>query len=1036
MGTLLCVEILPRITDKPSATLGTTDDRSLSVGLISIEVKGERSQRSQQYSLAQDPVGFERIYGVAASESWGAWCVGSRALFLLEHDCDPEEEVVLTFNHNTFLGDRICDVIVDSTSYRDLLFTGQALFITYARPNLHLVQISDNHSRTVSVVIVAYNNRAMTACAALRSMGERFETIIVDNGSDDDALLSLERSLPAKLLLLRDRRSFGEANTLGIAEAVGDKICLLNNDAFPEPKCLSILADLLDRETAIGFAAPILLNTDGSVQECGAYLNEHGYGCHRTGELSELQKNLSLHTNADFASAACLMFGRNTFDLLSGFDPSFAPAYNEDADLCLRLKRLGLGLAIVSDALCIHVRNATLAVLKATTPVSWPDTSHLIFAAKYKKWMASRNVEDIPAGPRLLPPPSRSASARKIVVHIGEDHAALASGVMLAAELSASFQVEILCEGQISAKHLVFSGHNLGFPMSSPNLIKESAEPVDPSACIVLTTSDFPPAPMVEVPLGSRCLLFCPFPIEARVFDQALENAFDLLSRCDRIVTISPAGASAIREIASRMGLPISPIEIISPVPIKIAHDGAEIDEKFVLALVDPYSFVSLDRISSIFDQTIQYLENGASWRLVVVVPFSPYPRMPQCSARHDVLLNATFGEVTELIPSARIVINALSSSYEVESLRYTEFALCCTPNIIVQRYTGAEALCEDAGCGWRFRDEASLAMSLRRAVRNQGVRKTPLAREAGLTFREAWAGVLENSPTYADVLRSKGTHLPGSAGREAYIVCGMHRSGTSAMARLLSIAGCALPRTLMAPAFDNPAGFWESDIVVAFNDRVLASSSSSWRDVFFYRQSYPEYLVEEAIDVLQGEFEGSGPCVLKDPRISLLHPLWAIAFQKLGWRPHYVLLCREPRDVAMSLYKREKMNPRHSLLLWAAYTSTSLISLRERSFSVVLYDDLMANPLAMVERVFKEAGCEPPAHDVDYEMLVRSYLYEPRMPSRFAYPSSFSTVERLFEFVQSSWSKQDLRSVHLKGLEIRAWLEGLHGLIGSWPAD
>ena len=128
------------------------------------------------------------------------------------------------------------------------------------------------------------------------------------------------------------------------------------------------------------------------------------------------------------------MFSRNTFDLLGGFDPSFAPAYNEDVDLCLRLKRLGLGLAVVSDALCIHVRNGTLAALKTTTPISWPETSHLIFVAKYRTWLASRNVDDIPTGPKTLRPPSRSASASKIVVVIGKDHAAIAPGIMLAAE--------------------------------------------------------------------------------------------------------------------------------------------------------------------------------------------------------------------------------------------------------------------------------------------------------------------------------------------------------------------------------------------------------------------------------------------------------------------------------------------------------------------------------------------------------------------------------------------------------------------------
>ncbi len=1034
MGTLLCVEILPRTTDKPSLVLSSVDARSLSVGIISIEVKGSRSQRLQQYTLAQDPIGFERIYGVALSESWGAWCLGSRALFLLEHDCDPDEEILLTFHHQTFFRDRLCDLIVNATRYDGLHFNAQPVSINYAPPCFLPVSFYDDGSEIISVVIVAYRNAAMTACAALRSMGERIETIVVDNGSNDDKLLALEQALPIKLLRLHHRRSFGEANTLGIVEATGKKICLLNNDAFPEPECLPLLADVLDREDAIGFAAPILLNTDGSVQECGVDLDERGDGRHRTGELAELQTRQPLYTNADYVSAACLMFGRNTFELLGGFDPSFSPAYNEDADLCLRLKRFGLGLVVVSDALCIHVRNATLAMLKATMTVNWPESAHLIFEAKYKKWLASRDIEDVPTGPKPLQPPARSAPARKIVVWIGDDHATLPPGIMIAAELSDSFHVEVRSESQVSAAHLVFIGHNLDFRPFGPSSVGEGLEAADPAAPFVLTTVEFPPVPSVKVPSSARCFIFCPFPIKALLPKVALVDAVDLLSRCDRIVTTSSAGAAAIRAIASDFALPMSRIEIIPPAILEAVHVERDANERTVLALVDPHSSISADRVCSIFEESTRRTDGGADWRLVLVVPFSRYPRLERCSARHEVLLHATSREIAARISRARVVINALSPAHEVESLRYTALALQAMAEIIVERGSGAEAVCEDAGCGWRFRDEAGLALSLRHAVRDrQGPKASRPSPSAGPTFQEAWTALLDEVPLpTADRRSSTKTHRPLPRGREAFIVCGMHRSGTSAMAGLLSIARCTLPRTLMAPAADNPSGFWESDVVCAFNDRVLAASGSSWRDVFFSQDELPEDLVEEAIDLLRSEFEGEGPCVLKDPRISMVHPLWSAAFRNLRWRPHYVLMCREPRDVAMSLYRREKMNPRRALLLWAAYTSGSLIDLRNHSFSVVLHDDLMAEPLTTVERVFSEAGRKPPQPDIDFEVALRSFVHEPRLPSRFPYPSSFTPVERLYEFLRSGWSTREHDSAYRAGTDVRVWLRSLRELIGG----
>ena len=44
----------------------------------------------------------------------------------------------------------------------------------------------------------------------------------------------------------------------------------------------------------------------------------------------------------DYGSAACLVVRRAAFEELGGFDEAYAPAYYEDADLCLRLAERGL----------------------------------------------------------------------------------------------------------------------------------------------------------------------------------------------------------------------------------------------------------------------------------------------------------------------------------------------------------------------------------------------------------------------------------------------------------------------------------------------------------------------------------------------------------------------------------------------------------------------------------------------------------------------------------------------------------------------
>ncbi len=65
-----------------------------------------------------------------------------------------------------------------------------------------------------------------------------------------------------------------------------------------------------------------------------------------------------------------------------------------------------------------------------------------------------------------------------------------------------------------------------------------------------------------------------------------------------------------------------------------------------------------------------------------------------------------------------------------------------------------------------------------------------------------------------------------------AVIVLGMHRSGTSALAGMLSMLGVQFGDSLMAPQADNSKGFWEHRDIVGLNDRILAAFDSSWDDV------------------------------------------------------------------------------------------------------------------------------------------------------------------------------------------------------------
>jgi hypothetical protein len=178
----------------------------------------------------------------------------------------------------------------------------------------------------------------------------------------------------------------------------------------------------------------------------------------------------------------------------------------------------------------------------------------------------------------------------------------------------------------------------------------------------------------------------------------------------------------------------------------------------------------------------------------------------------------------------------------------------------------------------------------------------------------------------------------------------GMHRSGTSAVARVLSLLGAALPRQLMAPdAAQNPTGFWEPNGVVELNDRLLRELGSRWDDMLSARLGADERLlkpetVRAAVEVLDQEFGDGETIVLKDPRLSVLAPLWMRALQKTGREPAVVIVVRNPVEVAQSLARRNGFPTAKSLLMWTSYMIAAERDTRGFPRLAVHYPDLLAD--------------------------------------------------------------------------------------------
>ncbi len=190
-----------------------------------------------------------------------------------------------------------------------------------------------------------------------------------------------------------------------------------------------------------------------------------------------------------------------------------------------------------------------------------------------------------------------------------------------------------------------------------------------------------------------------------------------------------------------------------------------------------------------------------------------------------------------------------------------------------------------------------------------------------------------------------------------AVLVLGMHRSGTSALARGLQMLGVWLGDDLLSPQPDNPTGYWEDRNICELNERLLAVFGLKWEDVALiddarWHEPEVEVLRAEAVRYLESQFASRPLWGFKDPRTIRLLPFWQSALHRLEVDESYLLVIRNPRSVAVSLTQRQGMDAATAHLLWLVHVVPYLSKIANRPFVVADYDLVMADPRRQLERI------------------------------------------------------------------------------------
>ena len=248
---------------------------------------------------------------------------------------------------------------------------------------------------------------------------------------------------------------------------------------------------------------------------------------------------------------------------------------------------------------------------------------------------------------------------------------------------------------------------------------------------------------------------------------------------------------------------------------------------------------------------------------------------------------------------------------------------------------------------------------------------------------------------------------------RTAIVVVGMHRSGTSAISRVLNLLGADMPKKLLPPRSSNPAGFWESKDVMTLHDKMLSGAGTSWDDpgylpTFWNSREYLEIYQKKFAEIIERELGDSNLFVLKDPRISRFVPLTVSALKQIGISPKFVIALRNPLEVAASLKKRDGFHLAKSLLLWLDHSLRAEKMTRNFPRSFVLYEEMLTDWRSSFRAVAEDLELIFPAWSTRNDVLIESFVSS-RLRNH-----SFSLEDTLLHKDVAQWVKASYESLRL----------------------
>lgn len=225
---------------------------------------------------------------------------------------------------------------------------------TRAYPTIFRIKYEIKEHPLISIIIPNKNHvEDLQRCIdsiLQKSTYENYEIIIVENNSDEKEIFDYYKIIAEhpqiKVVTFKGEFNFAAISNLGVANANGEYIILLNNDTKVITREWMEELLMYAQRQDVGAVGAKLYYGDNTIQHAGIVI---GLGAHRTAghtHYREARQNLGYMgrlcyaQNVSAVTGACLMVKKSVYELVGGFDENYKVALN-DVDFCLKLREKG-----------------------------------------------------------------------------------------------------------------------------------------------------------------------------------------------------------------------------------------------------------------------------------------------------------------------------------------------------------------------------------------------------------------------------------------------------------------------------------------------------------------------------------------------------------------------------------------------------------------------------------------------------------------------------------------------------------------------